>query len=137
MKKLLLCTCAVFAMTLMSTAARAADVTGSWTAEMTTPNGDSFQMEFIFKQVGTKLTGSVQGPGGGQMDISNGKVDGNHISFDVSFNGETIDHEGTVNEAGDEIDMTTKTSSGNIPGGKLTLKRVKPAAVPAATPPPQ
>lgn len=135
MKKVLLCACVVFAMALMSTTARAADVTGSWTAEMTTPDGNSFQIEFDFKQDGAKLTGTVQGPGGGAMNISNGKVDGNHISFDVSFNGSTISHDGTLNEAGDEIEITTKSDSGDIPGGKLTLKRVKPGAAPAAEPP--
>ena len=135
MKKVLLCVCAAFAMALFTPAARAADVTGSWTAEMSTPDGNSFQIEFTFKQDGAKLTGTVEGPDGSQMDISNGKVDGNHISFDVSFNGATINHDGTLNQAGDEIDMTTKTDSGDIPSGKLTLKRASSAATPDAPAP--
>jgi rhamnogalacturonan endolyase len=47
------------------------------------------------------------------------------ITFDVSFNGTTIHHEGTVN--GDEIKLTTKSDDGNFPGGEMTLKRSKPA----------
>ncbi len=137
MKKVLLCACAAFAMAFLTPIARAADVTGSWTAEMSTPDGNSFQIAFTFQQDGAKLTGAVEGPDGSQMDISNGKVDGNQISFDVSFNGATIHHEGTVNEAGDEIDMTTKTDSGDIPGGKLTLKRAKSAPEPPPAPQPQ
>jgi hypothetical protein len=43
----------------------------------------------------------------------------------VSFNGNTIHHEGTVN--GDEIKLTTKSDDGNFPGGEMTLKRSKPA----------
>lgn len=131
MKKLMLGAFAVLAMALTVSAARAADVTGNWTADLTTPDGNSMQLAFTFKQDGTKLTGSVQGPQGDSMDISNGKVDGNKISFDVSFNGMTISHEGTVNEAGDEIEMTTKSDSGDIPGGKMTLKRAKAGSEPA------
>lgn len=134
MKRLLLCAFAVVAMALTVTTARAADVTGSWTAEMTSPDGNSFQLAFTFKQDGDKLTGTVQGPEGDPMDISNGKVDGNKITFDVSFNGMTINHEGTVNEAGDEIEMTTKSDSPDFPGGKMTLKRAKAEAEPAAAP---
>ena len=122
------------AMALTVTTARAADVTGSWTAEMTTPDGNSFQLAFTFKQDGDKLTGTVQGPQGDPIEISNGKVDGNKISFDVSFNGTTISHEGTMNDAGDEIEMTTKSDSGDFPGGKMTLKRAKAGAEPAAAP---
>jgi hypothetical protein len=133
MKRLMLCAFAMVTMALTVTAARAADVTGSWTAEMTTPDGNSFQLAFTFKQDGDKLTGTVQGPGD-PIDISNGKVDGNKISFDVSFNGMTISHEGTVNDAGDEIDMTTKSDSADFPGGKMTLKRAKAGAEPAAQP---
>ena len=121
------------AMALTVTTAQAADVTGSWTAEMTTPDGNSFQLAFTFKQDGEKLTGTVEGPGG-PIDISNGKVDGNKLSFDVSFNGTTISHEGTVNDAGDEIEMTTKSDSADFPGGKMTLKRAKVASEPAAAP---
>lgn len=132
MKRRMLCAFALAAMALTAGAARAADVTGSWTAEMTTPDGNSFQLAFTFKQEGTKLTGTVQGPQGDPIDISNGKVDGNRISFDVLLNGTTISHEGTVNDAGDEIDLTTKSDSPDFPGGKMTLKRDKPAAEPAA-----
>ena len=136
MKRRMLGALAVLATALMVTSARAADVTGNWTAEMTTPDGNSFQIAFTLKQDGNALTGTVQGPQGDAIDISNGKVDGSKISFDVSFNGMTISHEGTVNEAGDEIEMTTKSDSADFPGGKMTLKRTK-AAEPAAASPPQ
>ncbi|HEV2134057.1 MAG TPA: hypothetical protein VGR47_07320 [Terracidiphilus sp.] len=138
MKRLMLCAFAMVAMALTVTTARAADVTGSWTGDVAAPDGSNFQLTFNLKQDGDKLTGTVLGPQGDAMDISNGKVDGNKISFDVSFNGMTINHEGTVNDAGDEIEMTTKSDSGDFPGGKMTLKRAKageaPAAAPAAQP---
>jgi hypothetical protein len=134
MKKLMLGAFAVLAMALTVPLARAADVTGNWTAQMTSPDGNDMQLAFTFKQDGTKLTGTVQAPQGDPMDISNGKIDGNNISFDVSFNGMTISHVGTVNEAGDEIELTTKSDSGDFPGGKMTLKRAKAGAEPASAP---
>jgi hypothetical protein len=123
------------AMTLSAATALAADVTGTWTASTQTPNGD-FQLTFTFKQDGANLTGSVQGPGGDPITISNGKVDGDKFTFDDSFNGITIHHECTVN--GDEIKMTAKSDSADFPAMQLTLKRSKDAGAAApATPPAQ
>jgi len=128
MRKLLY-VCAAMAMALSAATAMAADVTGAWTAESKTPDGSSFQLTFTFKQDGATLTGKVQGPMGDPMEITNGKIDGDKFSFDVSFNGMTIHHDCTV--VGDTIKMTTKTDSGDFPGMELTLTRVKDA-VPAA-----
>jgi len=129
--KRLLCACAALAMMLSAATAPAADVTGTWTAEAAAPDGSTFQLTFTFKQDGAKLTGTVQGPMGEPMEITNGRIDGDKFSFDVSFNGMTISHQCTV--AGDEIKMTTKSDSSDFPGMELTLKRVKetPPAAPA------
>ena len=128
--KTLLSICAALAMTLGTASMRAADLTGTWSAEMTTPDGNSFPLTFTFKQDGATLTGSVQGPQGDPIDIGNGKVDGDKFSFDVSFNGMPIHHICTVVN-GDEIKMTTKSDSGDFPGMELTLKRVKQTPPPA------
>lgn len=121
MKKLI-CISVAILIALSATAALAADVTGTWSGSISGPNGD-FQLTFTLKQDGAKLTGNVGGPQGNPLDIENGKVDGNTISFDVSFNGTTIHHTGTVN--GDEIKLTTKSDDPNFPGGEMTLKRAK------------
>jgi hypothetical protein len=119
-------------MALGAVQAHAADVTGKWTADMQMPGGgDSMQIAFTFTQDGATLSGSVLGPQGDAMAISDGKVDGDKISFKVSFNGMTITHEGTVNAAGDEIKLSSKSDSGDFPGMEMTLKRAKAAAVPA------
>ena len=107
---------------LTATLMFAADVTGAWKGEVKGPNGDGFQLTFNFKQDGAKLTGTVSGPGG-DIEISNGKVDGDKISFTVSFNEVTIQHDGVI--SGDQIKLTTKTSDPNFPGGDLTLTRAK------------
>ncbi|HTW81963.1 MAG TPA: hypothetical protein VME23_20625 [Terracidiphilus sp.] len=142
MKKLF-AICAVLAMTLCAGKAMAADVTGSWTTQMQTMNGDTATITFNFKQDGANLTGTVAGPMGDPMPITNGKVDGDKFTFDVSFNGITIHHNCTVD--GETIKMSTKTDSGDFPAMELTLTRVKadaPAAPAAptgaaATPQPQ
>jgi len=129
MRKLLtFCLAAVLTLTFATLRAHAAtDVTGTWTGSIAAPDGSgSFDLTFNFKQDGSALTGTVTGPQGDPLSITNGKVDGDKISFNVSFNSTTITHDGTIN--GDEIKLTTKSSDGSFPGSTLTLKRVKPAA---------
>jgi len=120
------------AMMLSAATAMAASVTGTWTAQATTPDGSNFQLTFTFKQDGATLTGTVQGPGGDPMEISNGKVDGNKFTFDVSFNGITIHHDCTVDDG--SIKMETKTDSPDFPGMELTLTRVKEMPATPTTP---
>jgi hypothetical protein len=108
-----------------SPARAAADVTGTWTAQMQGPNGD-MTLTFHFKQDGDKLTGTVESSmGGDAFEISNGKIDGDKISFDTSFNGMTINHAGTV--SGEEIKLSAKSDDGQMPPMDLTLKRAKEA----------
>jgi len=121
--KRLLCLCAVLAMAFCASAAFAADVTGTWSGAMAGPNGDSMQIAFTFKQDGAKLTGTTTGPQGDPMEISDGKVDGDKLSFNVSFNGMTIKYEGVI--GGDEIKLTMKADQGDFPGGELKLTRAK------------
>jgi hypothetical protein len=125
MKKLL-SLCAVLLLSLSSITAHAATVTGTWTGDMKSPDGSNgFSLTFTFTQDGDKLTGSIAGPQGDPIAIADGKVTGDKITFNVSFNGTTIHHEGNIN--GDEIKLTSKSDDGNFPGGEMTLKRSKPA----------
>ena len=61
----------------------AADVDGKWTGTMNTPNGD-VPVNFTFKADGATLTGTTSGPAG-DINIADGKVDGDKISFSVTF----------------------------------------------------
>jgi opacity protein-like surface antigen len=114
--------CAVL-MTVLAGAALAADITGNWTG-----SSDQFTLTFAFKQDGEKLTGAVTGPQGDPLPISDGKVQGDKISFtvkvDMGGNSMTIRHEGAIK--GDEITLTTKVEGGgDFGGGPMTLKRQK------------
>ena len=111
------------AMTLSAATAMAADVTGTWTGNMVGPNGDSMPITFTFKLDGDKLPGTVASPMGDPMEITEGKVDGDKLSFNVSFNGMTIKHEGVL--SGDTIKLTSKSDSGAFPDMEMTLTRAK------------
>jgi len=108
-------------------AAFAADLTGKWNGEASSPNG-SFTLVYDFKQDGTKLTGTVQGPQGDPIKIEDGKVDGDKVTFTVSFSGPQgdakITNEGKID--GDQITLTAKMEGGPEGGfGPITLKRAK------------
>ena len=123
MKKLL-CLCAALMMAFTAASAFAAsDVTGTWTGNMVGPNGDSMPITFTFKLDGDQLPGTVASPMGDPMEITEGKVDGDNISFNVSFNGMTIKHEGVI--AADTIKLTSKSDNGAFPDMEMTLTRAK------------
>lgn len=124
MRKLLY-VCAGLLLALGASKVHAADVTGSWKGQISTPDGENITLAYTFKQDGAKLTGSSQGPMGDAMEIADGKVDGNKISFTTSFNGMTMTSEGTLSESGDEIKLSTKSDGGDFPGMEVTLKRDK------------
>jgi len=123
MQRRIFLACAVL-MTAMAGVALAADITGNWTG-----SSDQFSLTFAFNQDGEKLTGNVIGPQGDPLPISDGKVQGDKVSFtvkvDMGGNSMKITHEGTIK--GDEISLTTKVEGGGDfgGGGPMTLKRQK------------
>jgi hypothetical protein len=91
---------------MMTVVAVAASIDGKWTGEMQTPNGTR-PVTFTFTADGTTLNGSTTGRNG-EVKITNGKIDGDNVSFDVvrEMNGNT---------------MTTHYT-GTVSGGELKLK---------------
>ena len=112
---------------LMSTMAWAADATGKWTGNAPGRDGDEIQIAFSLKQDGSKLTGSAEGPGGVQMQIAEGKVEGEKLAFTVTFDGGggsmKILHEGSY--SGDEMKLTFTMVGRDGGPGTITLKRAK------------
>jgi hypothetical protein len=115
MKKVIL---AALFLTLTSVAALAADFNGKWTAEIPGRDGNTATTTFNFKVDGSKVTGSMSSQMG-DVDITNGTVDGDNINFDVvrTFGDNTI----TLKYAG-KADSTgaikfTRTISGMPAGG--------------------
>ncbi len=70
------------ALLLMAGIALAADVDGKWTG---TIPGMDIPVAYTFKADGATLTGTSSGPNDTTVPIKNGKIDGNNISFSVTF----------------------------------------------------
>jgi hypothetical protein len=110
-KKLLFVTALLL---VVAIGAFAADVTGKWSFEQQgRGGGPARQVTITLKQSGNTLTGEVPGMGRGDTpppptQITNGKVDGDKVSFDVvrEFQGNK---------------MTTKYE-GVVTGGEMKLK---------------
>jgi hypothetical protein len=68
---------------LLAAPAYAADVDGKWAGAMETPMGE-VTLTFNLKAEGDTLTGSMMGPDGTEIQIANGKIEGNKISYTVT-----------------------------------------------------
>jgi hypothetical protein len=102
-----------FLLGLLALTAMAADVTGKWTAQMPGRNGQTRESTFNFKVDGNTVTGTISGPRG-DMEISDGKIDGDTITFSqtMEFNGNTMKilYKGTV--SGDSINYPRPREGG-------------------------
>ncbi len=97
----------VCAMLAFAGMAFAADVTGKWVGEAN-PNGKGGPPTFELKQAGSTITGTQEGGRGGPIEISNGKVDGDKVSFEVT------------RDMGDKGKFTSKYS-GTVSGSTMKL----------------
>lgn len=105
-------------------AAFAADVSGKWVYEQPgRGGGDPIKVTLNLKSSGGQLTGSVSRPGrdGNVMDtpISEGKVDGNNISFKMTMqmggNSMTTDYSGTLSGDNLKLKVTRPGRNGGDP----------------------
>jgi hypothetical protein len=108
----------------LTIAAMAADVNGKWTASIQGKNGTREQT-YTLKADGGKLTGTVTGRQGAETPISDGKIDGDNISFTVKmeFNGNSVEQKYTGTISGDELKL--KVEGGRGPARDVTAKRAK------------
>ena len=104
----------------------AADVTGKWTAEVPGRGGQTREVTMNLKASGDALTGTMSGPQG-DIEISDGKVSGDEISFNVTreFQGNSMKMHYTGKVDGDQIKFSV-TREGGQGGGRaqeFTAKR--------------
>ena len=104
---------------------RAADATGRWTASFTTDVGEQqYTYEFVVK--GSTLTGTAKGSLTGTTPITDGKVDGDTITFveDAKFMDMPvrITYKGRMTSA-DEIQFERNVA--DVATEKLVAKRAK------------
>jgi len=96
----------VIGLSMFTITAYSADVDGKWSGTINTPTG-SFEQTFTFKADGSKLTGALSVMGM-ETPITDGKIDGNEISFFLKLNSGpvpfTVAYTGVV--SADEIKLS-------------------------------
>jgi hypothetical protein len=116
-----------FVALLCALSARAADASGKWKAEFDTQVGVQ-KYTFDLKVEGGKLTGKATFERMGQkgeVDLQDGKVSGDDISFveKVDFQGNPMSITYTGKVAGDEMKLTRKV--GDFATEEIVAKRAK------------
>ena len=100
-------------MALFALAASAADVSGNWKGTAEGPNG-AIERTFTFKQDGAKLTGETNSSYTGKSAITDGKVEGDNISFSITAkiqdNEMKLSYKGKV--TGDTIKLSSEFGGG-------------------------
>jgi hypothetical protein len=114
---------AAFALSLaFAGAVMAADISGKWTAQVPGRGGEPQETTFNFKVQGTTLTGTMSTQRG-EAQISDGKVEGDKVSFTVvrNFGGNEVKllYKGSI--SGNEIKFTREGGQG--PAREFTAKR--------------
>ena len=107
---------------LTSLVAFGADVNGKWMSE---GGGKGGPQTYTFKADGMKLSGTVETQRG-STEISNGKIDGDSISFttvrDMGDKGKmTTNYKGTV--SGDTMKLSAETEGMGKGPREITLKK--------------
>lgn len=114
---------ALFAM--LSFSCLAADVSGNWKGNSESQNG-TIERTFSFKVDGTKLTGETVSSFAGKSTITDGKVDGDKVSFTINVkiqdNEMVVTYKGVV--SGDTIKFVA-TIAGNDQRMDWNVERVK------------
>ena len=98
----------------LAAVALAADATGKWTYELQGRRGTQ-NVTLNLKASGSELTGTMEGGRGGPIQISNGKVDGDNISFEVTreFNGNSFTQKFSGKVSGDSMELTIDNGRGS------------------------
>ncbi len=106
----------------------AADIDGKWEGEVQGMGGDPMKISYTFKADGTTLTGTTKGMDGNDLQITDGKIEGNQLSYSIDFGGMPMKFKGVLK--GDQIELTM--DMGDMGGGggappmdPIILKKVK------------
>jgi len=106
---------------MISAVTFAAGIDGTWLSKVKTQDGNEFEMTYVFKTEGGKVTGSMKTPNG-DMPVTNVKVDGKNISFEMAFGDQSMKYAGTLK---DDDTITLKMIDSPMGDMEMTLKRQK------------
>ena len=117
--------CALF---LFVTCLTAADVTGKWVGQLSSPNGSNERPQscyMVLKQVDQTVTGTAGPDESHQSPIASGKVEGDKFTFVISMGKGSMSFEMTPN--GDRMEGQAKmTRDGDTQVGNIVVKRLGP-----------
>jgi hypothetical protein len=119
MRKIIILFMAILVFTCAALGAE--DAAGTWKATLQTPNGAE-ENTFLFKVDGGKVTGTVSGSTLGSIQIDEGKVEEDKISFSITSEFGVIRYSGTIK--GDDMTMTLVVGDGQF-SLDFNAKRVK------------
>ena len=106
---------------LFAFSAFAADISGNWKATADGPNG-AMERTFTFNQDGNKVTGETNSSFTGKSTITDGKVEGDTVTFTISakFGDQDVklSYKGKIE--GSEIKFTSEMAGG--PGGGAPIQ---------------
>ena len=109
---------------LFAFSALAADISGNWKATAEGPNG-AMERTFTFKQDGNKLTGETTSSFTGKSTITDGKVEGDSVTFTITA--KIGDREVKLNYKGkiaaSEIKFTSEMADGGMTPIEWTAKK--------------
>jgi hypothetical protein len=121
MKTKILITTALVCCFVICLAAVIADVNGKWAGAVTGPDGNSIDLNYVFKIDGDKLTGTASAQDI-ELKLDSGKISGTDFKFSITNpEGIVIPHIGKYFAQGDSISMNV-----DYQGYKMhtTLKRI-------------
>lgn len=100
----------------------AADIDGKWTGQIQGRRGPQTQT-LTLKASDNTLTGSIEGGRGGPVEISDGKIDGSNVSFNVvrEFQGNKVTQAYKGSISGNELKLTV--SGGRGEPAEVTYKK--------------
>ena len=122
MKKILLT--ALIAM-IAIVATNAEGISGKWKSSFEGGPQGSMELTFTFKVDGEKLTGKISTEMG-EMEISNGKVNGNEFTYQIDAMGNVMTQKGKLD--GEVIKITMEMPEGapaGAEGFEMVLKKVE------------
>jgi hypothetical protein len=100
---------------LVAGVAAASDISGNWKATAEGPQG-TMERTFTFKVDGSKLTGDTTSSLLGKSTITDGKVDGDNVTFTITVNFQDnemkLTYKGKVSADGKEIKFTVEGIQG-------------------------
>jgi len=114
----------VLGLILVASMAFAAPIDGKWVGEIAGMDGAPTKVSYTFKADGATLTGTTSSPDGKETAIKDGKIDGNNISFSISFDmgGQEMKMEMKGVLAGDDLKLSMDMMGTPF---EIPLKRAK------------